>query len=79
MELKGKTRRRARGGEQRLFPSASGTGGHPLAPPFRTHCVYTDVELERRLREAVAGDLSGVLETFFREDPDEGGTHITFT
>jgi len=38
-----------------------------------------DVELERRLREVVTGDMSGVLETFFREDPDEGGRPITFT
>lgn len=49
-----------------------------LAPPFRIHCLYTDVESERRLREVVNGDLSGVLETLFREDPDEGSTHITF-
>jgi uncharacterized protein YndB with AHSA1/START domain len=49
-----------------------------FAPPFRIHCLYTDVEPERRLREVVTGDLSGVLETLFREDPDEGGTHITF-
>src|ERR671917_1632646 len=49
-----------------------------LAPPFRIHCLYTDVEPNRRLREVVTGDLSGVLETLFREDPDKGGTHITF-
>jgi uncharacterized protein YndB with AHSA1/START domain len=49
-----------------------------LAPPFRIHCVYTDVEPERRLREVVTGDLSGVLETFFREDPDGTATRITF-
>ena len=49
-----------------------------FAPPFRIHCVYTDVEPERRLREVVTGDLSGVLETLFREDPDEGGTRVTF-
>lgn len=49
-----------------------------LAPPFRIHCVYTDVEPNRRLREVVAGDLSGVLETLFREDSDKNGTHITF-
>lgn len=49
-----------------------------LAPPFYIHCVYTDVEPERRLREVVTGDLSGVLETLFREDPDESGTRITF-
>ena len=49
-----------------------------LAPPFRIHCVYTDVEPERRLREVVNGDLTGVLETLFREDPDEEGTRVTF-
>ena len=38
-----------------------------LAPPFRIHCVYTDVEPERRLREVVTGDLTGVLETLFTE------------
>lgn len=47
-----------------------------LAPPFRIHCLYTDVEPERRLREVVTGDLSGVLETLFRED--SGGTRVTF-
>ena len=47
-----------------------------LAPPFRIHCVYTDVEPERRLREVVTGDLSGVLETSFSED--RGGTRVTF-
>lgn len=26
-----------------------------LAPPFYIHCVYTDVEPERRLREVVTG------------------------
>ena len=31
-----------------------------LAPPFRIHCLYTDVEPEKRLRETVNGDLSGV-------------------
>ncbi len=49
-----------------------------LAPPFRIHCLYTDVEPERRLREVVSGDLTGVLETLFREDPDEEGTYVTF-
>ena len=49
-----------------------------LAPPFRIHCVYTDVEPNRRLREVVTGDLSGVLETLFREGPDGSGTHVTF-
>ncbi len=49
-----------------------------LAPPFRIHCVYTDVEPERRLREVVTGDLNGVLETLFQEDPDEGGTRVIF-
>lgn len=47
-----------------------------LAPPFRIHCLYTDVEPERRLRETVKGDLSGVLETLFHEAGD--GTRITF-
>jgi hypothetical protein len=36
-----------------------------LAPPFRIHCVYTDVEPGRRMREVVTGDLTGVLETIF--------------
>src|SRR5215213_8549001 len=48
-----------------------------LAPPFRIHCLYTDVEPEKRLRETVNGDLSGVLETLFHERED--GTHITFS
>jgi uncharacterized protein YndB with AHSA1/START domain len=47
-----------------------------LAPPFRIHCLYTDVELEKRLRETVNGDLNGVLETLFHEHQD--GTSITF-
>jgi uncharacterized protein YndB with AHSA1/START domain len=47
-----------------------------LAPPFRIHCLYTDVEPERRLREAVTGDLTGVLETLFEEV--QGGTRVTF-
>ncbi len=49
-----------------------------LAPPFRIHCVYMDVEPERRLREVVTGDLSGVLETLFREDPAGEGTYVVF-
>ena len=49
-----------------------------LAPPFRIHCLYTDVQPARRLREVVTGDLTGVLETLFREDPDEEGTYVTF-
>lgn len=49
-----------------------------LAPPFRIRCVYTDVEPERRLRETVTGDLSGVLETLFREDPEGTVTRIIF-
>ena len=49
-----------------------------LAPPFRIHCLYTDVESERRLREVVSGDLSGVLETLFEEAPDGSGTRVTF-
>jgi uncharacterized protein YndB with AHSA1/START domain len=49
-----------------------------LAPPFRIHCLYTDVEPERRLREVVTGDLSGVLETLFGETPDGTGTGVTF-
>jgi uncharacterized protein YndB with AHSA1/START domain len=48
-----------------------------LAPPFRIHCLYTDVESEKRLRETVNGDLSGVLETLFHEQQD--GIHITFS
>jgi uncharacterized protein YndB with AHSA1/START domain len=48
-----------------------------LAPPFVIHCVYTDVEPERRLREVVTGDLTGVLETLLDEVPD--GTRLTFT
>lgn len=47
-----------------------------LAPPFRIHCVYTDVEPERRLREVVTGDLTGVLETLFEASPT--GTRVTF-
>ena len=47
-----------------------------IAPPFRIHCLYTDVEPERRLREVVTGDLTGVLETLFDELPD--GTRVTF-
>jgi uncharacterized protein YndB with AHSA1/START domain len=47
-----------------------------LAPPFRIHCLYTDVEPQSRLRETVEGDLSGVLETLFHEQG--GGTRITF-
>ena len=50
----------------------------PLAPPFRIHCLYTDVEPERRLREVVTGDLSGVLETFFGQDPNGTTTRVTF-
>jgi uncharacterized protein YndB with AHSA1/START domain len=49
-----------------------------LAPPFRIHCVYTDVEPKLRLREVVTGDLDGVLEIFFREDPDRTATRVTF-
>jgi len=49
-----------------------------LAPPFRIHCVYTDVEPESRLREVVTGDLTGVLETLFRKDPIGEGTRVTF-
>jgi hypothetical protein len=41
-------------------------------------CVYTDVEPKRRLREAVSGDLSGILETLFEEDPAGSGTLVTF-
>lgn len=48
-----------------------------LAPPFRIHCVYTDVEPERRLREVVTGDLTGVLETLFRNEGPEG-TRVDF-
>ena len=47
-----------------------------LAPPFQVHCLYTDVEPQRRLRETVEGDLGGVLETLFEEYPD--GTRIGF-
>jgi uncharacterized protein YndB with AHSA1/START domain len=48
-----------------------------FAPPFQIHCLYTDVELQRRLRETVEGDLSGVLETLF--DEQENGTRVTFS
>ena len=48
-----------------------------LAPPFRIHCLYTDVESESRLRETVKGDLSGVLEVLFHEQVDN--TRITFS
>ncbi len=47
-----------------------------LAPPFQIHCLYTDVEPGRRLRETVTGDLTGVLETLFHEQED--GTRMTF-
>src|SRR5918997_3545703 len=46
-----------------------------FAPPFRIHCLYTDVEPRSRLREVVTGDLTGVLETLFRENPMREGTH----
>jgi hypothetical protein len=49
-----------------------------LAPPFRIHCVYTDVEPQRRLREVVSGDLGGVLETLFGEEPNGAGTYVGF-
>ncbi len=49
-----------------------------LAPPFRIHCVYTDVEPESRLREVVTGDLTGVLETHFRKDQTGEGTRVAF-
>jgi uncharacterized protein YndB with AHSA1/START domain len=49
-----------------------------LAPPFRIYCVYTDVEPERRLREVVTGDLSGVLETLFERGPKGTGTRVAF-
>ena len=49
-----------------------------LAPPFRIHCLYTDVEPERRLRELVIGDLTGILETLFEEVADGPGTRVTF-
>ena len=42
-----------------LFGCKGAGGGSPL----RIHCVYTDVEPGRRLREAVTGALPGVLET----------------
>jgi hypothetical protein len=48
-----------------------------LAPPFRIYCLYTDVEPESRLREIVTGDLTGVLETLFREEVQEG-TRVAF-
>jgi uncharacterized protein YndB with AHSA1/START domain len=47
-----------------------------LAPPFQIHCLYTDVEPQRRLRETVEGDLSGVLETLFHEQV--AGTSVSF-
>ena len=49
-----------------------------LAPPFRIRCVYTDVEPGLRLREVVAGDLTGVLETLFREEPGGVSTRVAF-
>jgi hypothetical protein len=49
-----------------------------LAPPFRIHCMYTDVEPESRLREVVTGDLTGVLETHFRKDQTGEGTRVAF-
>ena len=47
-----------------------------LAPPFRIHCLYTDVKPGQRLRETVTGDLTGVLEIHFEEGLD--GTSLTF-
>ena len=47
-----------------------------IAPPFQIHCLYTDVEPQRRLRETVEGDLSGVLETLFHEQV--AGTSVSF-
>lgn len=49
-----------------------------FAPPFRIHCLYTDVEPERRLRQVVTGDLAGVLETLFAQDRNGAGTRVTF-
>lgn len=49
-----------------------------LAPPFHIHCLYTDVEPGRRLREVVTGDLGGVLETLFYDDPGLESTRVTF-
>jgi hypothetical protein len=49
-----------------------------LAPPFRIHCVYTDVEPKSKMREVVTGDLTGVLETLFGKAPTEEGTSVTF-
>ena len=48
-----------------------------LAPPFRIHCLYSDVEPQTRLRETVEGDLAGVLETLFDEYHD--GTRVIFS
>jgi len=48
-----------------------------LAPPFKIHCLYTDVEPQSRLRETVTGDLSGVLEVLFHEQEDNTG--VTFS
>jgi uncharacterized protein YndB with AHSA1/START domain len=48
-----------------------------LAPPFRIHCLYTDVEPQSRLRETDEGDLSGVLETLFQDQG--GGTRVTLS
>ncbi len=48
-----------------------------LAPPFRIHCLYTDVEPRSRLRETVEGDLSGVLNALFHDQGD--GTRVTFS
>ncbi len=49
-----------------------------FAPPFSIHCLYTDVEPQRRLREVVTGDLSGVLETLYGQDPNGTATRVTF-
>jgi uncharacterized protein YndB with AHSA1/START domain len=49
-----------------------------FAPPFFICCVYTEVEPGRRLRELVPGELSGVLETLFEEQPSGAGTRVTF-
>ncbi len=36
------------------------------------------MEPGQRLRQVVTGDLSGVLETLFREEPERGATRVTF-
>jgi hypothetical protein len=50
-----------------------------LASPFRIHCAHADVEPGQRLRQVVTGDLSGVLESLLRKEPERAATRVTLT